>query len=111
MDDFITQTEILKLLGKSTTNACQTLHNMINRGKLEGFPKPLKQRYRRQAVYSKASVIAFLNGNNQNKANLAFEFLTGKYAPKTLQSKWKMRKMTARLNKPETVTVRYIGQW
>ncbi len=111
MDDFITQTEILKLMGINTTNTTSSFNNLRNRGKLEGFPKPLKQQYRRQAVYSKARVIAWLNGDNQNLANLAFEFLTGKYAPKTLKSKWKMRKMIARLNKPETVTVRCVGDW
>lgn len=111
MDDFITQTEILSLLGKSATNANKTLHNMINRGKLEGFPKPLKQRYRRQTVYSKARVLEYLNGNNQNKVNLAFEFLTGKYAPFHLQTKWILNKMRAKQNKPKTVTVKVAGEW
>ncbi len=66
MDDFITQTEILSLLGKSSINPYRTLHNMLDNGKLDGFPKPLKQRYRRQVVYSKASVIAFLNGSDKS---------------------------------------------
>ncbi len=82
---------------------------MQNRGHLEGFPEPLKQKVNKKNVYNKARVIEWLNGK-YTKPDY-FGFLTGKYAPFHLQTKWILKKMRAKQNKPKTVTVRVAGEW
>ena len=109
MDDFITQQEVLELMGVTTTNHWSYFNNLQNRGHLEGFPEPLKQKVNKKNVYNKARVIEWLNGK-YTKPDY-FGFLTGKYAPFHLQTKWILKKMRAKQNKPKTVTVRVAGEW
>lgn len=114
MDEYINQDEIVKLLGIKCSDANQTIHNLINRGKLDGFPKPLNIRINRKAVYNRKRVLAYLNGDNKVKSNLAFDFLTGKYDPARIKAKREdFRRIELSLNKPkpQTTTVKVIGEW
>ena len=108
-DEVITQQEVLELMGVTTTNHWSYFNNLQNRGHLEGFPEPLKQKVNKKNVYNKARVIEWLNGK-YTKPDY-FGFLTGKYAPFHLQTKWILKKMRAKQNKPKTVTVRCVGDW
>ncbi len=108
-DEVKTQQEVLELMGVTTTNHWSYFNNLQNRGHLEGFPEPLKQKVNKKNVYNKARVIEWLNGK-YTKPDY-FGFLTGKYAPFHLQTKWILKKMRAKQNKPKTVTVRVAGEW
>lgn len=108
MDEFITQEEVIKLMGVNTTAPKSYFNNMKIRGNLEGFPRPL-QRVNRKTVYSKDRVIEWLNGK-YNKPDF-LGFMAGHYAPDRLQTKWILKRMRARQNKPKTVTVRLKSEW